>query len=63
MEKGSFYIVCPDNETDKALDQARMQWASDDVVEDRPALSRWDDKWKGRAEEWIQSEAKRRRGA
>ncbi|KAF7171141.1 hypothetical protein CNMCM5623_003570 [Aspergillus felis] len=63
MEKGSFYIVCPDNETDTALDQARMQWASDDVVEDRPALSRWEDKWKGRAEEWIQSEAKRRRDA
>ncbi|GFF75785.1 uncharacterized oxidoreductase Rv0945/MT0971 [Aspergillus udagawae] len=61
MEKGSFYIVCPDNETDRALDQARMQWASDDVVEDRPALSRWEEKWKGKAEEWIQSEAKRRR--
>ncbi|KAF7118896.1 hypothetical protein CNMCM5793_008532 [Aspergillus hiratsukae] len=61
MEKGSFYIVCPDNETDMALDQARMQWASDDVVQDRPALSRWEDKWKGRAEEWIQSDAKRRR--
>lgn len=63
MEKGSFYIVCPDNETDRALDQARMQWASDDVVEDRPALSRWEDTWKGRAEEWIESEAKRRRDA
>lgn len=63
MEKGSSYIVCPDNETDRALDQARMQWASDDVVEDRPALSRWEDTWKGRAEEWIQSEAKRRRDA
>ncbi|KAF7589714.1 hypothetical protein BBP40_003912 [Aspergillus hancockii] len=61
VEKGSFYIICPDGETDVALDQARMQWASDDVVEGRPALSRWEASWKGRAEEGIQADAERRR--
>ena len=36
-----FYILCPDNETDRATDQARMRWAIGDVIESRPALSRW----------------------
>jgi NAD(P)-dependent dehydrogenase (short-subunit alcohol dehydrogenase family) len=62
LEKGSFYIICPDGETDRALDQARMKWGSEDVVEERPALSRWEDGWKGRAEEAIQADANARRG-
>lgn len=62
LESGSFYIICPDGETDASLDQARMKWGSDDVVEGRPALSRWEANWKGRAEESIQAEAKARRG-
>ncbi|KAJ6144116.1 hypothetical protein N7470_008011 [Penicillium chermesinum] len=62
MEKGEFYIVCPDGETDRALDQARMKWGSEDVVEGRPALSRWEESWKARAEEAIQADAKRGRG-
>ncbi|KAB8078481.1 hypothetical protein BDV29DRAFT_3236 [Aspergillus leporis] len=61
VEKGSFYIICPDGETDQTLDQARMQWASDDVIEGRPALSRWEASWKVRAEEGIQADAERRR--
>ncbi|KAJ5219438.1 uncharacterized protein N7498_001537 [Penicillium cinerascens] len=40
LEMRSFYIVCPDGETDRALDQARMKWASEDLVAGRPALSR-----------------------
>ncbi|KAK9857395.1 hypothetical protein MYU51_020791 [Penicillium brevicompactum] len=62
LEKGSFYIICPDGETDRSLDQARMKWGSEDVYEDRPALSRWEDNWKSRAEEAIQADAKTRRG-
>ncbi|OQE19154.1 hypothetical protein PENSTE_c016G00667 [Penicillium steckii] len=61
LETGQFYIVCPDGETDRALDQARMKWGSEDVVEGRPALSRWDESWKSRAEEAIQADAKTRR--
>ncbi|CEJ61967.1 Putative Short chain dehydrogenase/reductase [Penicillium brasilianum] len=60
LESGSFYIICPDGETTPALDQARMKWASDDVIEGRPALSRWDEKWKAHAEEAIQADAKLR---
>lgn len=61
LENGVFYIVCSDNETDLALDQARMIWGSGDVIEGRPALSRWDEAWKDKASEWIQADAKRRR--
>ncbi|KAJ5654703.1 hypothetical protein N7490_001706 [Penicillium lividum] len=61
LEKGSFYIICPDGETDRALDQARIKWGAEDAVEGRPALSRWEDSWKDRAAEAIQKEANQRR--
>ncbi|HEX4710877.1 SDR family NAD(P)-dependent oxidoreductase [Phenylobacterium sp.] len=41
LARGDFYILCPDNETTRAQDEARMQWAIGDIVENRPALSRW----------------------
>jgi hypothetical protein len=36
-----FYILCPDNDVDRALDERRILWAAGDVVENRPPLSRW----------------------
>jgi len=41
LEAGDFYILCPDNDVPRALDEKRMLWAAGDIVEDRPALSRW----------------------
>ena len=41
LDKGDFYILCPDNETPRRLDEKRMAWAMGDVVHGRPALSRW----------------------
>ncbi|MFT0858771.1 SDR family NAD(P)-dependent oxidoreductase [Ancylobacter sp. G4_0304] len=41
MARGTFYILCPDNEVDRATDLKRMRWAAADIVENRPALSRW----------------------
>ena len=38
---GDFYILCPDNEVPRALDERRILWAAGDIVENRPALSRW----------------------
>jgi NAD(P)-dependent dehydrogenase (short-subunit alcohol dehydrogenase family) len=38
---GDFYILCPDNVVDRATDQKRMRWAMDDIILNRPALSRW----------------------
>jgi len=41
IDAGDFYILCPDNDVPRALDERRMLWAIGDVVENRPALSRW----------------------
>lgn len=41
IEAGDFYILCPDNDVPRQLDERRMAWAIGDVVENRPALSRW----------------------
>ncbi|MGD1868771.1 MAG: SDR family NAD(P)-dependent oxidoreductase [Neomegalonema sp.] len=41
MGRGDFYILCPDNDVPRALDEKRIAWAVGDIVENRPALSRW----------------------
>jgi NAD(P)-dependent dehydrogenase (short-subunit alcohol dehydrogenase family) len=38
---GDFYIVCPDNEVTRDVDNRRIEWAAGDLIENRPALSRW----------------------
>jgi NAD(P)-dependent dehydrogenase (short-subunit alcohol dehydrogenase family) len=41
VSAGEFYILCPDNDVPRSLDQRRILWAAGDIVENRPALSRW----------------------
>jgi hypothetical protein len=41
LEAGDFYILCPDNDVPRQLDERRILWAAGDIVENRPALSRW----------------------
>jgi NAD(P)-dependent dehydrogenase (short-subunit alcohol dehydrogenase family) len=41
IEAGDFYILCPDNEAPRALDERRILWSAGDIVENRPPLSRW----------------------
>jgi NAD(P)-dependent dehydrogenase (short-subunit alcohol dehydrogenase family) len=41
LGKGDFYILCPDHAVTRAMDEKRMQWAVDDIIKNRPALSRW----------------------
>ncbi|OHV82141.1 SDR family NAD(P)-dependent oxidoreductase [Rhizobium sp. LCM 4573] len=41
LERGDFYILCPDNEVDRATDERRILWAAGDIAENRPPLSRW----------------------
>ena len=41
LEAGDFYILCPDNDVPRALDEKRILWAAGDIVENRPPLSRW----------------------
>ena len=41
LERGDFYLLCPDNDVPRQLDERRMQWMADDIIKNRPALSRW----------------------
>ena len=41
LERGDFYILCPDNDVPRELDEKRMAWAAGDIIENRPPLSRW----------------------
>ncbi len=39
--RGDFYILCPDNEVDRKTDEKRILWAANDILQNRPPLSRW----------------------
>lgn len=41
LERGDFYILCPDNDVQRSTDERRMAWTIGDIIENRPALSRW----------------------
>jgi NAD(P)-dependent dehydrogenase (short-subunit alcohol dehydrogenase family) len=41
MANGDFYILCPDNDVTRDVDNKRIQWAAEDIIKNRPALSRW----------------------
>lgn len=53
VRAGDFYILVPDNETTRELDQLRVKWAAEDIVECRPALSRWHPDYKSLFEEYV----------
>jgi NAD(P)-dependent dehydrogenase (short-subunit alcohol dehydrogenase family) len=41
MGQNDFYILCPDNEVTREIDNRRMLWAAQDIILNRPPLSRW----------------------
>jgi hypothetical protein len=41
LGRGDFYILCPDNDVTREMDNARVLWAAGDIAENRPPLSRW----------------------
>ena len=41
VSAGDFYVLCPDNAVDRVTDERRIRWAADDIIRNRPALSRW----------------------
>jgi NAD(P)-dependent dehydrogenase (short-subunit alcohol dehydrogenase family) len=41
LAANDFYILCPDNDVPRTLDEKRILWAAGDIVENRPPLSRW----------------------
>jgi NAD(P)-dependent dehydrogenase (short-subunit alcohol dehydrogenase family) len=46
LAAGDFYIICPDNEVTREIDNARIAWAAEDITQNRPPLSRWHPAWK-----------------
>lgn len=55
IARGDFYILCPDNDVPRAVDEKRMAWAMGDVIENRPALSRWHPDWKDAFAAFVES--------
>lgn len=54
--KGDFYILCPDNDVPRQLDEKRMAWAIGDIIENRPPLSRWHKDWSDRFDAFVKEE-------
>ena len=53
VNSGDFYIICPDNEVTRAIDNKRMLWAVQDITDNRPALSRWHPDYKTAFESYM----------
>lgn len=53
VERGDFYILCPDNEVDRATDAKRIFWAAGDIAENRPPLSRWHPDFAEAFKNWL----------
>lgn len=52
-ERGDFYIICPDNAVSPETDAKRIAWAYQDILDNRPALSRWHPAWKEAFSKWM----------
>jgi hypothetical protein len=48
-----FYILCPDGEVTRAMDEKRIAWTAGDIIENRPPLSRWHKDWADRFKAWA----------
>jgi NAD(P)-dependent dehydrogenase (short-subunit alcohol dehydrogenase family) len=53
LERGDFYILCPDNEVDRRLDERRIAWAAGDIIANRPPLSRWHPDYKAAFDAFV----------
>lgn len=58
VDRGEFYILCPDNEVDRRLDEKRVLWTAGDIAENRPPLSRWHPDYAMLFEEWLAPETR-----
>lgn len=53
MNQRDFYIICPDNDVTRAVDNRRITWAAQDITKNRPALSRWHPEYKAAFEAFL----------
>ena len=54
VNRGDFYILCPDNEVQRRTDAKRILWAAGDIAENRPPLSRWHPDHAEPFKKWLQ---------
>jgi short-subunit dehydrogenase len=55
LDKGRFYIICPDNDVDRKTDNLRMTWTVQDITENRPPLSRWHPDYTDKFSEYLET--------
>ena len=55
LGRDTFYILCPDNDVDRATDCKRIQWAAQDITEDRAPLSRWHPDYGTDFADWLKT--------
>jgi NAD(P)-dependent dehydrogenase (short-subunit alcohol dehydrogenase family) len=55
VNDGDFYILCPDNEVTRTVDEKRILWAAGDITENRPALSRWHPDYRAAFAEFLRA--------
>lgn len=53
LDEDKFYIICPDNDVDRETDNLRMIWTMNDIVENRPPLSRWHPDYKDKFDAFV----------
>lgn len=58
LDKGRFYILCPDNDVDRETDNLRMTWTMQDITQDRAPLSRWHPDYKDKFSEYLAANKK-----
>jgi NAD(P)-dependent dehydrogenase (short-subunit alcohol dehydrogenase family) len=56
MSAGDFYILCPDNEVTRDMDERRILWTAHDIVDNRPPLSRWHPDYKNAFADYMKAE-------
>lgn len=53
LNNDDFYILCPDNDVPRELDEKRIAWNTGDIINNRPPLSRWHPDYKEAFEAFI----------
>jgi len=57
LQAGDFYILCPDNDVTREIDERRILWAAGDIIENRPPLSRWHHEYADRFAAFVKGSA------
>jgi NAD(P)-dependent dehydrogenase (short-subunit alcohol dehydrogenase family) len=57
VSAGDFYILCPDNDVARSLDERRILWAANDIIKNRPPLSRWHPDYQSEFADFLRQEA------